>query len=140
MAECEQGHGAGKPLCPPLLWDAQTLWLLLLSVVCAENRCLFHTQNELFPCSQGGDASLLHIHQVNAHLQLLQGREKPGVPTAPQMFSTLLPISKKPLCSWRAAGQSRVPESGRALMGARVWVYLAAGSTSAGCAREKKLN
>lgn len=133
VAVCEQGHGAGKPLSPPLLWDAQTLWLLLLSVLCAENRCLFHTQNELFPCSQGGDASLLHIHQVNAHLQLLQGGERPGVPTAPQMLSTLLPISKNPPCCCRAAWQS-----GRALMGARIWGYLAAGNTSAGWAREKK--
>lgn len=25
-------------------------------------------------------------------------------------------------------------------MGTKIWVYLAAGSTSAGCAREKKIN
>lgn len=140
VAVGEQGHGVGKPLHPPLLWDAQTPWFLLPSAVCAENRCLFHTQNKLFPCSQGGDTSLPHIHQVNAHLQLLQGRERPGIPTAPQTFSTLFPISKKPLCCWRAAWQSRVPESGRAVVGARIRVYLAAGSTSAGCAREKKIN
>lgn len=104
---------------------------MLLSVVRAESRCLFHTQNKLFPCSQGRDTSLPHIHLVNVPLQLLKGRKRPGTAIPPQL---LIPRSEQPLCCRRAAQQSGVPWE---VKGSNR-VELAAGSTSAGCAREKK--